>query len=126
MERSGLLHTGNFLEYPIGQTRLFSKRASNAGYGVGLAMSCSVRPGSGRRQPGKRADPLGEGVAEHRLYREQSEGRQVTKRSFRTNLLGATALLGCTTMPALAHAQAARNPMPPQRPILVRTPTISW
>jgi hypothetical protein len=82
-----------FPEYPIGQTRLFSKRAGNAGYGVGLAMSCSVRPGSGRRQPGKRADPSGEGVAEHRLYREQSEGRQVTKRSFRTNSAGATALL---------------------------------
>ena len=34
----------------------------------------------------------------------------MTKRSFRTNLLGATALLGCTTMPALAHAQAAPQP----------------
>lgn len=34
----------------------------------------------------------------------------MTKRSFRTNLLGATALLGCAAMPALAHAQAAPQP----------------
>jgi hypothetical protein len=74
MERSGLLHTGNFLEYPIGQTRLFSKRASNAGYGVGLAMSCSVRPGSGRRQPGKRADPLGEGVRSTGFIENKARG----------------------------------------------------
>ncbi|NMN05409.1 TonB-dependent receptor [Novosphingobium sp. SG916] len=31
----------------------------------------------------------------------------MTKRSFRTNLLGATMLLGCAAMPAMAHAQAA-------------------
>lgn len=31
----------------------------------------------------------------------------MTKRSFRTNLLGATMLLGCAALPGLAHAQAA-------------------